>query len=592
MSSKISAALLAPILCLALVQPLCAQTASERVLALFDRFTEDTHRLRPEVATFRGDHRYGDRFSDRSAAGIAADAKYWHSLQTEVRSVDRKVLSRQEGISVEVLQALADYEVAQYGAPGARSMTVSAAPFSFQGSFARMLRVSPVSNETQAGQIIARYHAYGRRVDEEIANMRRWARDGWIPSRPALHEAIRQMDQQLAVTADKSVYFEPFTRLGMGISESTRAALAKQAIEAIDASVLPAVRRLRGFVANEYVPAAPEEGGLGRYPDGDKAYAALVAVATTTTMTPQEIHRIGLEQVAKIRREIAAVMHEAKFEGDFPAFVRYANSDPKFFYSNGKELIEGYREILKRVDPELVRLFAELPRIPYGVRAMPDFLGPGAAESYTQPALDGTTAGWFNANAVGYRIKPKWGMESLALHEGVPGHHLQWARAAELKSLPTFRRAASFTVFNEGWALYAETLGPDLGLYRDPLTRFGFLQNQIWRAARLVIDTGLHAQGWTRQQAIDYMARETGFDESKCTSEVDRYLSWPAQALSYMIGQLKIIELRERANKALGERFDLRRFHNAVLDNGMLPLSILEGVVDDWIAAEVATTSR
>ena len=218
---------------------------------------------------------------------------------------------------------------------------------------------------------------------------------------------------------------------------------------------------------------------------------------------------------------------------------------------------------------------------------MPDFMGPGAAESYNSPSLDGTRPGWFNANAAAYATKPKWGMESIAAHEGVPGHHLQWARAAELKGLPPFRRTASYTAFNEGWALYAETLGSELDLYRDPYSRFGFLQNQIWRAARLVVDTGIHARGWTRKQAIAYLAEVTGFDMPKVASEVDRYISDPGQALGYMIGQLKISELREEANKALGSRFDLRRFHMVILDSGQLPLDVLQDVVDDWIAAEL-----
>jgi uncharacterized protein (DUF885 family) len=288
-----------------------------------------------------------------------------------------------------------------------------------------------------------------------------------------------------------------------------------------------------------------------------------------------------------LRGQIAAVMKEANFTGEFAAFVKFANSDPRFFYTTAADLVAGYREITKRVDPELPHLFAELPRTPYGVRAMPDFLGPGAAEYYDPPALDGSRPGWFNANAVAFATKPKWGMESIALHEAVPGHHLQRARAYELKGLPAFRRSASFTAFNEGWALYAETLGPELGMYRDPLSKFGFLQNQMWRAVRLVVDTGLHAHGWTRQQAIDYMAKETGFGSDKCRSEIDRYISWPAQALSYMIGQLKFTELRERASKALGARFDLRRFHMVLLDSGMLPMNLVEQVVDEWIAAQL-----
>lgn len=564
-----------------------AQNAAAQTHALFDRYTQDIYRLYPEAATFRGDHRYGDRLRDRSPEGIAAEDAYWRALHVEVKAIDRAALSRDDHLSVELLQRITEDESLLRRSPGYLSMTVHAGPFPFQGVYVRLFRASPTATAVQAEQVIARYDALGRRMDQEIANMKRGMAQRWVPPRPVLKEVLSQLDKQLAASPDKSAYFEPFTRLGNDIAQATREALRERALKSIEASVLPAVRRLRDFVAGEYLAGAPEEGGLERYPGGKEAYAALVRVHTTTSLTPQEVHKIGLEQVEILRGQIAAVMKEVNFTGEFAAFVKFANSDPRFFYTNGADLVAGYREITKRVDPELPRLFAELPRTPYGVRAMPDFLGPGAAEFYDAPALDGSRPGWFNANAAAFATKPKWGMESIALHEAVPGHHLQFARAYELKGVPAFRRSASFTAYAEGWALYAETLGPELGMYRDPLSKFGFLQNQIWRAVRLVVDTGLHAHGWTRQQAIDYMAKETGFGTDKCQSEIDRYISWPAQALSYMIGQLKFTEIRQRASKALGARFDVRRFHMVVLDSGMLPMNLLEQVVDEWIAVQL-----
>ncbi len=291
----------------------------------------------------------------------------------------------------------------------------------------------------------------------------------------------------------------------------------------------------------------------------------------------------------RLRGEMEAVMREGGFQGDFAAFIRFLNTDARFFHASGEEMLEAYRAIGKRIDPELPRLFAELPRAPYGVRPMPDFMGPDAAESYTNPSLDGTRAGYFNANVLAYRKRPKWVMEALVAHEGVPGHHLQIARAVELGDLPAFRRGTFYSSYSEGWAVYSETLGGELGLYKDPYSRFGALQFQIWRAARLVVDTGIHAFGWTRKQAIDYMVERTGLDEPRVVSEVDRYYSQPGQALSYMIGKIRIVELRDRAKAALGERFDLRRFHMVVLDSGAVPLDILETLVDDWIAARKAS---
>jgi uncharacterized protein (DUF885 family) len=283
-----------------------------------------------------------------------------------------------------------------------------------------------------------------------------------------------------------------------------------------------------------------------------------------------------------------AVIREVKFEGDFAAFVRYLNSDPKFFHTSTETLLAGYREIAKRIDPELPRLFAELPRAPYGVRSMPADFSSDAAAFYSGPALDGSRAGWFNASGQAWSKRPIWGMESLVAHEAVPGHHLQVARAIELGGLPTFRRAAGYNAYGEGWALYAETLGFDLGLYKDPYSRFGHLQGQAFRAARLVVDTGLHSMHWSRQRAIDYMTERTGQDEPYVASEVDRYLSWPGQALGYMIGELKIIELRDRAKARLGGRFDIRKFHMVLLDQGSVPLPVLERAVEAWIGQTAA----
>ena len=307
---------------------------------------------------------------------------------------------------------------------------------------------------------------------------------------------------------------------------------------------------------------------------------------TTTTLTPDQIHTLGLQHVERLQREMDAARRDAKFDGDMRAFQRYLSSDPRFFLDSADAVLVRYRDITRRIDPELPKLFAELPRAPLGIRALPERLGPGAAASYSGPSLDGTRPGWFNANAVGYRVRPVWEMESTALHEASPGHHLQLARAAELRGLPEFRRVTFYTAYSEGWALYAETLGPDLGMYKDPYSRYGYLQNQAWRAARLVVDTGLHAKGWTRQQAIDYLREATGKTDDVVVSEVDRYLSWPGQALSYMVGQLRFLELRERAATALGPKFDLRRFHMLLLDSGQLPLDLVAENVDRWIQAE------
>jgi uncharacterized protein (DUF885 family) len=285
------------------------------------------------------------------------------------------------------------------------------------------------------------------------------------------------------------------------------------------------------------------------------------------------------------------VPREMGFDGDFAAFVKHLNTDPRYFAAGATALMAVWRDVAKRIDPELPRLFADLPRTPYGLRAMPPHFAPDTAPTYEGPPLDGSRPGWVNVNAHGYRISPLWEVETTVAHEAVPGHHLQIARAAELTGLPRFRRSAGFTAYDEGWALYAETLGFELGLYRDPPSRFGHLQWQAFRAARLVVDTGLHALGWSRERAIEFMVERTGEARESVTSEVDRYLSDPGQALAYMIGQLKIIELRDRARQRLGERFEIREFHSVVLDQGGVPLSLLERSVDEWIARSARAPS-
>jgi uncharacterized protein (DUF885 family) len=351
---------------------------------------------------------------------------------------------------------------------------------------------------------------------------------------------------------------------------------------------MPAMRKLRAFVADEYLPKAPADGALKNYPDGVRVYEMLIRQQTTTKLGAQEIHALGQRELSRIRTEMEGVMREVKFDGDFAAFVKYLSTDPKFFHTSPESLLAGYRDIAKRLDAEMPRLFAELPRAPYGVQPMPAHMGANRAEYYNGPALDGSRGGTFFANSLSFKRRPMWAMETLVAHETVPGHHTQVARASELKGLPPFRRHnGGYTAFSEGWALYAETLGFDLGLYTDPHSRFGHLQAQAFRAARLVTDTGIHALGWNRQQAIDFMVERTGQDREFITGEIDRYTSMPGQALAYMIGKLKFDELRDRAKAKLGAKFDIRRFHNAVLDNGALPLETLDKLVDEWIAEEI-----
>jgi uncharacterized protein (DUF885 family) len=564
---------------------------SAQLHALFDRTWEAWMRAYPEWATFVGDHRYGDRLTDASPAAEAERQAVERRTLEQALAIRREALAPKDQASLDVFVYSLREGVREQPYVGYRSMSLGS-QFGFHGEFAQLLDASPVAQRAQVEQMLARMAAYPRRVDQEIARLREGLALGWVPPRSVLQRVLAQIDAQLVPQRDASPFFEPFLRLGADIPPAEQDALRRKARELIEEQVQPALRRLRTFVSDVYLPAAPANGALSRYPGGDAVYASRVMAHTTSDLSVAQIHALGLRQLARLRGEMEAVMKEVKFDGDFAAFIKFLNTDPRFFHTGPEALLAGYRDIAKRIDPELPRLFAELPRAPYGVRAMPSHSGVDRAEYYEPPSLDGTRAGWFVANPNAWRTRPIWSMETLTAHEAVPGHHLQSARAVELGELPKFRRGISFTAYSEGWALYAETLGFELGLYKDPYSRFGHLQMQAFRAARLVVDTGIHTMDWSRQQAIDFLVERTGLDSAFVGAEVDRYTSWPGQALAYMVGQVKIEALRDRAKAKLGARFDIRRFHMVLLDQGAVPLVLLEQVVDDWIAAEEVVVAK
>ena len=553
--------------------------------ALFDRHWEWSARTFPEFASYRGDHRFGDRLGDASAAAIAQRDGEVARFLAEARALQRGKLVPTDRVSLDIFIDAQQRQVETAAFPAARGMTLRALGGP-QTQFAELLQIMPTARTEQVEQMLARMAAFARRMEQEMALIRSSAAAGWVPAREVLQRVLTQIDTQL-VAPEATPYFQPFKRLGSGIPASEQQALQQRGREAIGTHVLPVLQRLRALIADELLPKAPAEGALRQYPGGDRFYAMAVRHRTTTDLTPAQIHAIGLRELTRLRGEMEAVVKEVKFEGSFVQFVRHINSDERFFHKSPEALLSGYRDIAKRLDAELPKLFAELPRAPYGVVAMPAHMGSNRAEYYNGPALDGSRAGLFFANTLAWRKRPIWGMETLVAHEAMPGHHLQIARATELRGLPNFRRSGfGYTAFSEGWGLYAETLGFELGLYTDPYSRYGHLQWQAFRAARLVADTGVHSMGWTRQQTIDFMVERTGVDSEFVASEIDRYTSDPGQALAYMIGKLKFDELRDRAKAKLGARFDIRSFHNAVLDNGALPLATLDGLMNEWIAAQ------
>lgn len=565
--------------------PAVDRAAQERqaLHALFDAAWDAEAAAAPEWATLRGDLRFNDKLADRSAAGLAARDALARDLLARAQQIDGTLLNETDRVSLVLFLYRYQEEVAMQAFAGWRTLTLGTISGA-HSALAGLARNVPVGNETQVKQWLARLAAYPARVDQEIAILRQGLALGWVTSKPVLARAIAQVEGQLPDDVTASPLYEPFNR--MGVDASVRAHYQSLGQAALREHFYPAQRKLLAVLKDELAPKAPESGALAGYPGGDKVYEALILRHVTLKLAAGDIHTTGLREAARIRAEMEKVKKEAGFDGDLAAFKKFLYSDPKFFNQSGDELLDGYRAIAKRIDPELPKLFAQLPRAPYGIRGMPAYTGEGAADNYNGPSMDGATPGWFNANTLAFKRRPKWAMETLVAHETVPGHHLQISRQVELGELPNFRRQSQYSVFSEGWALYAESLGPQLGLFRDPYTRFGHLQAQMFRAARLVVDTGIHALGWNREKAIAYMIEQTGHDPAFMTAEVDRYYAQPGQALSYMMGAIKMRELRARAEAMLGPKFDPRRFHNALIDQGAMPLPLLDQRINSWIASE------
>jgi uncharacterized protein (DUF885 family) len=446
----------------------------------------------------------------------------------------------------------------------------------------------PFDNAADYRRYLARLAALPTMVDQVIALMREGLRTGRVTPKVLMERVPAQIGAQIVEDSAASPFYRPFKRFPERIAGPERQALEAEAARHIREGVVPAYRRLLAFVRDEYLPRAGTSISASDRPDGAAWYAWRARLNTTTDLTVEQIHEIGLKEVARLRAAMDKLQAEIGYTGSRQEFFRYLRTDPKFFETTPEAVLQHYRAVAKRVDPELARIFHVLPRMPYGVRAVPPEAAPAAtAGYYTGGAFDGSRPAWFYANTYQPESRPRWEMLALTLHEAVPGHHTQFARALELDGLPMFRKTAYFVAYGEGWALYAEQLGYDMGLYDDPYERFGQLAYEMWRAVRLVVDTGMHAKGWSRDQAIAYFKDHTPKAELDIVNEIDRYIGDPGQALAYKIGQLKISELRRRAEQRLGERFDLRAFNDAVLATGSVPLTALDKRIDDWLQPQV-----
>jgi uncharacterized protein (DUF885 family) len=451
--------------------------------------------------------------------------------------------------------------------------------------FPDIFQVMPFDSPQDYANYISRLEAFKHYAHENVELMRLGLRTGYIPPNCTLIDLDKQFKAHIVDDPGKSVLYQPFTHFPAQIDAANRYKLSTAAQKAILNSIVPAYQELLEFLEREYLVAARESIATADLPNGIAFYTHRIYYYTSLHLTAQQVHQTGLDEVKRIRDEMEAVIKKTGWNGTTEGFLKFLRTDPRFYVTTPEALLEKTALVLKRMDGELPRLFKTLPRLPYGIREVPDYAAQGETAAYCSPGLgDGTRASMYYVNTYDLPSRPLYEIEALSLHEAVPGHHLQLALQAELSDLPMFRRYSGYQSFVEGWALYSERLGLEVGFYTDPYSDFGRLSYEMWRACRLVVDTGMHALGWSRQQAIDHLAENTSSTMLNIVNEVDRYIAWPGQALAYKIGELMIRRLRKRAEDKLGNRFDLREFHDVVLLSGAVPLEVLEQMVERWIA--------
>lgn len=557
--------------------------AAKQLYDLFERSWEAELAADPQSATYLGDTRYNDRWTDLSLAAIEKRVAADRATLESLKAIAREALTPAEQLDYDLFER--EYRQRLANAPFKPWLY----RIDHQGGIQTLSEITellPFQSIKDYQDWIARLNGIGTLVDQHIALLDLAVREGRTQPRVIMQRIPAQLAEQNVAKPEDSLFYAPFLRFPDSIDAATRKQLSSAGLRAIEAVVLPAYRRFTKAFEQRYLPATRDSVGISATPDGTDFYRERIAYHTTSSaLTADEIHAIGLAEVARIRSEMLAIKDRVGFKGSLQEFFVFLRTDPQFYYPTPEALFEAYQAVSKRIDPGLVKLFGKLPRTPYGVRAIPRTSAPNTTTAYYQPpAADGTRPGFYYVNLYRPEVRPKYEMEVLSVHEAVPGHHLQIALAMEQASMPQFRRNAGYTAYVEGWALYSESLGEELGLYQDPYSKFGQLTYDMWRAVRLVVDTGLHSKGWSREQAIEFFKDNAAKTEADIVNEIDRYIAWPGQALAYKIGQLRIQALRREAEQQLGDRFDIRAFHDVVLETGAVPLDVMEGKVRAWIA--------
>lgn len=559
-----------------------AQTPSGDLKQLLD--DEWAWRLRedPLFATSVGDHSTDDRLPSVTVADWERREKDTRAFLKRLQSIDRTKLNDADRINYDFFRRVLNNRITE--AEFKSYLMPITNREGFHTYFPQLPDNVPLTTVKDYDNYCARLEAARTYFDQQIELMRTGLKRGYVLPKVVMQGLEEAVAPHIVDDPTRSLLFAPFEKFPDTISATDRARLTERGKQAITTSVVPAFRDLRDFFVKEYIPGGRETIACSDLPNGKAYYEFLVKEYTTLDKTPKEIHETGLSEVKRIRGEMDALIAKTGFKGTFAEFVDFLRTDPRFYTTDPQQLMKETAFVLKKIDGQLPTLFKTLPRLPYGIKPIPDFNAPrNTTAYYEQGAGDGTRAGCYRINLYDLKSRPLYEIEALSCHEAVPGHHLQIATAMEIPDVPSFRRYEWVTSFGEGWALYSEQLGLEMGLYQDPYSNFGRLSYEMWRAMRLVVDTGMHYFGWTRQQAIDYMAANGALSMRNIESEVDRYIAWPGQAVAYKMGQLKISELRAYATQELGPKFDVREFHDVVLWSGCVPLDILDANVKAWV---------
>jgi uncharacterized protein (DUF885 family) len=565
-------------------QAASAAARSKALSTLLAEIWQDRLKHSPEFASLIGDKRYNDQLTDYSVKEINASLQRGLDYIQRLGAIDTTGLSDQEKLSSELmLQWLID---AQQGAKFKEWEMPVSPIFGFQTRLADLVGQLSFDSVKDYDDYIERLKKVPVQFSQVMTNLQLGVDEGRVPPKESLEKALEQTQGIADQKAEESVFAGPLKKFPKTIPAQDQKRIATDLMAAIQTQVLPTYQRFAKFMKAQYVPYGRKDPGVWAMPSGDTYYAFRIRQVTTLDKTAAEIHQIGLDEVKRDEAEMLAIVHQLGF-ADLKSFRAALAANPKQHPQSKEALIDTYKGYLAQMQPRLPDLFGRLPKAQLEVVPMPSFAEKNSPMAYyNQGTADGSRPGRVNVNLYNFAERSLATVESVTYHEGIPGHHLQISIAQELTGLPEFRRYQEYTAFVEGWALYSERLGKDIGFYKDPYSDYGRLDNDMWRAIRLVVDTGVHSQHWTRQQMVDYFHDHSSLDETNIQSEVDRYIAWPAQALGYKMGQLKILELRDKAKTALGPKFDLKAFHDQVLDSGALPMDVLEQRVDAWIAAQ------